>query len=441
MIGALLFAATAAAGALPPVTVARDSQASALQSLSASQMLSLADELLRRGSVGKCMQILDLLSRDPNPDVRNEARFRQAKILAAAHQQSRAAVLLRRILDDRPDAGPVRLELAGILDKMGDKEGAWRQLRAVQASGLPAAVARLVDRYSQALRASRPFGASFEIAVAPDSNINHATRSDTLGTIFGDFDIAKDSKAKSGTGVALNGQVFRRLALGADNSFVIRAAGLANLYRETRFNDIAVDAAAGPELRLGRSQLNLELGATQRWYGQKPYMRSERLGATWTRPVGSRMQVRLSGTAALVDNRFDDLEDGKSYSARIDLERALSATTGVGLNLGVTREALKDPGYSTAGWRAGLLAWHEIGRMTITAEAETGKLHADDRLVLFPEKRSDRYSRIALGATFRQLQFKGFAPVARFTIERNRSTIAFYDYHRVRTEMGVVRAF
>jgi hypothetical protein len=79
--------------------------------------------------------------------------------------------------------------------------------------------------------------------------------------------------------------------------------------------------------------------------------------------------------------------------------------------------------------------------MTLTAEAEFGRLHADERLLLFPDKRSERYSRLSLGTTFRQLEFRGFAPVARFSIERNRSTIAFYDFRRTRSELGFVRAF
>jgi len=39
------------------------------------------------------------------------------------------------------------------------------------------------------------------------------------------------------------------------------------------------------------------------------------------------------------------------------------------------------------------------------------------------------------------LQWHGFAPVTRFSIERNRSSIEFYDYRRTRSEVGVVRAF
>jgi hypothetical protein len=409
--------------------------------LTGTQMLSLAEQLQSRGSSAEASRIYELLVKDADSDIRNEARFRRARLLASGGKLTEAALLLREVVDERPDAAPVRFALAQLLDRMGDQEGALRQLRAAQASGLPPAAARLLDRYSQALRASRPLGASLEISLAPDSNINHATRSDTLGTIFGDFDIGKESKAKSGLGLSLRGQAFRRFAIGGDNALLVTLSSLADLYAKTQFNDIAVDLAAGPELRLGRNQLNLEIGATERWFGQKPYLRSARFGATWIRPVGTRTQLRLSGSAALVDNRFNDLEDGKTYSGRIAVEHALSATTGLGINASVGREAFADPGYSTRSWRAGVLGWHDIGRATVTAEAEIGRLSADERLALFPDKRSDRYSRLSLGVTFRQLQFQGFAPVARFTIERNRSTIEFYDWRRRRTEFGVVRAF
>ena len=62
-------------------------------------------------------------------------------------------------------------------------------------------------------------------------------------------------------------------------------------------------------------------------------------------------------------------------------------------------------------------------------------------LLLFPHKRGDRYSRFSFGASFRQLQFHGFAPVMRLSIERNRSSVEFYDYRRTRTEVGIARAF
>ena len=434
---AILLAAAAPGAAASQGEVSRDRVAY----LTSSQMFRLAEVAQARADLLTTSAVYVALEQNPDPDIRAEARFRHAKQLMGQGQNKEAALLLRALVDEKPKASVARLELAHALQLLGETEGALRELRAAQASGLPPAVARIVDRYSQSLRASRPRGASLEIALAPDSNINHATRSDTLGTIFGDFDIGKDSKAKSGTGLSLRGQAFRRIAIGGDNSLLLRLSGFADLYRKMRFNDVAADLAAGPELRLGRNQLNLELGATQRWYGQKPFMRSMRAGATWIRPVGTRTQLMATATAALVDNRFNDLEDGKAYSARIAVEHALSATTGIGVNAALGREALADPGYSTTNWRAGLLAWHDVGRATVTAEAEIGRLSADERLAVFPARRSDHYSRLSVGVTLRQLQFQGFAPVARFTVERNSSTIEFYDWRRRRTEFGVVRAF
>lgn len=437
-----LLLALALASGIPHAVQATvsNSQAAAMH-LSVPQTFRLAELIAAKGDFEGARKIYEALERNRDSDVRAEARFRDAKLLIEMKQTSAAAVRLRQILDEKPGATGVRLQLATLLDQLGDKEGAWRQIRAAQAAGLPPAVARLVDRYSEALRAQRAFGASFEVALAPDSNINRATRSDTLGTVLGDFEIDKDGKARSGTGLSLNGQLFRRLPLGSSADLLFRVSGFGNLYRQTQFNDIAADVAAGPELSLGRDRLQLEVGATQRWFGQKPFLRSARVGGTFAHQLGIRTLVRVTGSAAIVDNQMNDLQDGKVFSGQVGLERALSPTTGVAASFALDRQSLRDPGYSTMGWRAGLTAWRDMGRLTLTAGAEFGHLHADERLTLFPDRRADQFTRLSIGATFRQLQFGGFAPVARLSIERNRSSIAFYDYRRTRTEVGFVHAF
>lgn len=446
MLTMALLATVAAVSAQNPASVAAATPAPSTQPrtlrLTTAEMFRLAETASVNGDRQTVSAIYAALEENSDSDVRAEARFRRARQFIQQNRHQDAAVLLRRILDEKPEAIGVRLELANLLHLLGKSDAALRELRAAQAAGLPAAVARVVDRYSEAVRAARPMGASFEIAVATDSNFNHATRSDTLGTIFGDFDIGQDSKAKSGLGLSVRGQAYRRISLGnSDHNLLVRASGSADVYGKSSFNDIAADLAGGPEFRIGRNRINLELGATQRWFGQKSFMRSGRLAATWTRPLGSRTQLRINGSGALVDNQFNDLQDGQAYSAQLCVERALSATTGVAIHLGGDRQSLKDPGYSTTGWRAGLIGWRDVGRATLTAGVEIGRLKADERLALFPEQRSDRYSRLTFGTTFRQLTFKGFAPVARFTIERNRSTIEFYDYQRTRTEFAIVRAF
>ena len=64
---------------------------------------------------------------------------------------------------------------------------------------------------------------------------------------------------------------------------------------------------------------------------------------------------------------------------------------GGGVNVRRAPDA-RDPGYSTTGWRAGLSFWRDVGRLTLTAGGEVGRLKADERLSLFPSKREDRYS-------------------------------------------------
>jgi tetratricopeptide (TPR) repeat protein len=409
--------------------------------LNMEQVFSLADAAQERGDVRVAEAAYEALAHDPNKQVRAEALFRHAKLLAKAGRLESAATLFRTLLDERPDAIGARLELVRALDQMGDKDAAWRELRSAQASGLPSRVARLVDRYSVALRSARPMGASLEIAIAPDSNISRSTRSDTLGTVLGDFEIDDDSKAKSGLGLALRGQGYRRFGLGEGSSILVRASGFADLYKKSEFNDIALDVAAGPEFLAGRSRVQLELGATQRWFGQDPYLRSARVKGTWTLPVDRRSQLRIGASATLNDNQQNDLQDGKRFSAELAFERALSASMGAALTLSADREVARDPAYSTRGWRAGVMVWRDIGRTTFTAGVDFGQLRADDRLALFPDKRSDRYYRLSLGATLRQFTFAGFAPVTRLVIERNHSTIEFHDFKRTRTEFGVVRPF
>ena len=109
--------------------------------------------------------------------------------------------------------------------------------------------------------------------------------------------------------------------------------------------------------------------------------------------------------------------------------------------LGGNRYEARDKAYSTRSWRAGATAYREVGRMTWFAGVELGGLKADERLQLLPEVRTDKLLRVQLGAIHRQFTFAGFAPVTRLVIERNRSSVEFYDYRRTRTEIGISRAF
>ena len=409
--------------------------------LEASQVLMLAQRAEAQGAFSVAEEAYLALQGDPRSDVRAEALFRLGKLLASQGQLTPAAQAYRKLLDQKPDASRARLELAGILDKLGEADAALRELRAAQASGLPASVARLVDRYSDALRSRRPFGASVEVAIAPDSNISRATRSDSLGTVLGEFEIADAGKARSGIGLALRGQAFRRIALGGASALLVRLSGSADLYKQTQFNDLGLDIAAGPEFQLGKSRVALEAGATKRWFGLQSYSNSARFAASLRLPVNSTTQARFSTAAGLFANQANRLQAGKDLTGTIAVEHAIRADSGVAGSFSGGRFVARDAAYSTTSWRAGLLAWRDVGRSTVTTSVDFGQLQADERLALFPDRRRDKFTRLSLGATWRQLSFGGFAPVTRVVFERNRSSIEFYDFSRTRTEVGLARAF
>ena len=115
------------------------------QLLTTEQMLELATQAQARGDMAIAERVYRALADDPNPEVRVEAMFRHGKMLVQAGHLRDGGLMLRQVVDARPDAIAARLELARALDLLGDKDAAWREMRAVQSRGLPIEVARLVD--------------------------------------------------------------------------------------------------------------------------------------------------------------------------------------------------------------------------------------------------------------------------------------------------------
>ena len=409
--------------------------------LSASELFALAEEARERGDVATAESAYQALSADADVRIANEARFRLGMMLAGQGRLTAAALLFRNILDAQPNAQRVRLELARVLERMGDEAGARRALREAQAGGLPPQVARFVDLYSQALRARRPFGASFELALAPDSNINRATRSDTLGTVLGDFTLDEASRQQSGIGIALRGQAYGRVQVVQEANLLIRASGAADVYRDSTFSDLALAVSAGPELEFGRDRGTAEVGILSRWIGGVAYSSAATLTLTYLHPMDRQSQLRATAQGSSTTNMRNRLQSGLSYGLSLSYERALSARAGIAASVAIDRQDLRDPGYSTTMGRLSLSAYRDFGVVTGVASFEVAHLEADRRLFIFPDRRREDFYRGSLGATFRQLTLWGFAPLVRLSYERNKSSIEIYDYSRVRTELGVARAF
>ena len=440
---ALWLATLAAAG--PALAHMADGQPAAGPSashLSTAQMFALADRARDRGDYLTAEQAYRALAANPDADMRSEARFRLAMMLAdREHRYRDAAVELRRILDEKPDAGRVRLELARIDARLGRVKEAARELRAAEAGGLPPEVEQMVRFYAQALDTQRPAGGSIELLVAPDSNVNRATASNTLGTVIGDFTLNRDARAHSGVGAAVRGQAYARLAVSNRTSLLARLSGSANLYRASQFDDVVLAPQVGPEFDWGRDKLSLGAGPAWRWYGMRPYTTSLAASADWQHRIGPRGQLRIGATAAHIGNRFDRLESSDAASLTVGVDRAFSSRFGGGVQISANRQDAREPGYATAGGSIGAYLFHELGRTTVAANLGYSHLEADRRLALFPERRVDNGFSGVISGIFRQVRIGAISPVIRLRYERNVSRIQLYDYRRFAGELGLATAF
>ena len=405
------------------------------------QLFDLAEQAKSKGRIADAEALYQALAQDPDPQVRAEARFRHAMMLAGLRRYKPAAVLLRALLDEQPGAARARLELARILALMGDESAARRELRQAQAQGLPPDVALVVDQFARALHSTQRFGGSLALAMAPDSNINRATASQTLDTIIAPLTLSKNARQQSGLGLDGAAQAFARVPLAADLDLVPRVSAQADVYRQSQFDDVSGSALVGLEWRDGRDRISPSLGATWRWYGGAVYAHTQTIALDWIHPIGSRTQVDVQASAARARYDLNPLQTGGLFAASASYERALTPSSGVSFTVDGARETARDAGYAT--WSGGgtALAWRDLGRATVFASLSGHRLESDARLFLFTDRRREWLITAAAGATVRRLTWNGFAPLVRISYERNFSTVALYDYRRVATSFGVTRAF
>jgi outer membrane protein len=416
--------------------------AEARTGLSAAEVMAIAERAEAAGDTASAIAAYGALANDPDVDVRNEARFRHGRLLAASGDLSGAALLYRRILDEKPDAARVRIELAAVLARMGDEAAARRELRQAQATGLPAEVALAVDQFAAALRARKPFGASLSVAIVPDSNINRATSRETLDTIVAPLELSQDAREQSGLGVRVGGQVYARVPLAANLTLVPRVSGQAELYRQSQFNDVSISTAVGLEWTAGRrDRLQPALAHTNRYYGGELYAQTSSAVLNWVHGLGRSAQLDTTATAARADYRTNDLQDGWLLDVSATYEQALSARSGFGVTLSATRQTARDPGYATISGGISAVYGREVGAASLFANVGVRQLEADERLFLFSDRRREWLYSAGAGGSFRKLAIAGFAPLVRLSYERNVSTVGIYDYSRFAADFGITRAF
>ena len=385
--------------------------------------------------------MLRSLTGNRDADVRAEARFRLGNLRQNLGDLAGAAQAYRDLLDEKPDATPVRLELARVLSRMGQEDAASSQLRRASSAGLPDDVARIVDQFQSSLRSRRRLGGSIEIGLSPDSNINRANGNDTIDVGSTPFDLSRDAQAQSGLGATIAAQQYWRPAITANTNLLVMMNGSANLYRRSRFNDLGLSLSAGPELLRGSSRFRPAANLGRRWFGGKHYSDSYGVSLNWLRPLNRVSQIQLDLALQQTGFRINPAMTGRATSAVVRYERALSPRLFGRLSSRIDRQAARDPAFAT--WSAGgeLLLSRDVGRQTVYGRGNYTRVRGGAPFSFPPARRNDRLVDVEVGVIVRNLSYWGLAPVVRVRHTDNHSPVFFYDFKRSSVAFGLTREF
>jgi tetratricopeptide (TPR) repeat protein len=440
LIGGLALAPLSAA--TPAVTTAStaSNQGVRLEHLSVDDVLAIAGNLVDAGRYDEAQALLDKLAQDNTGGIERDFL---AGLIALAHKDyGRAEQLFRKILEGNRNLLRVRLELARTLFLERKDEQADYQFRLAIADHPPEAVAVNIARFREAIRQRRAWRVNVDFGIAPDNNINSATSKKQVD-IFGiRFKLNPDARAKSGVGNFVGGDVSLRLLRDQAVPVYLAVYGRAVRYPDHAYNDVYVGGEAGPEFRLNGGRLRTTGTLFQRWYGGKPLATSYGARLDYEKVIGGKWGVEA--TLALHRDDYADRRDLDSWNLEtgITANRALNAsTTGFGYIL-LRRSTATDDGYSYWNARLGLGVLKEIfWGLRPQVSLEVGRQVNDAPMPLFGRKRSDWTVQASASIYKRDWNIVGFAPTLKLTYNRDFSTIALYDLHRLRAEFGLTKAF
>jgi tetratricopeptide (TPR) repeat protein len=410
--------------------------------LTPEQMFVLAEQLTLAHRLREAISILVPLTNNRSADYRAEARARIARLYLALGEKRQAAAWFQKLLDEKPGAAAVRIELANVLLELNDSNGARRQFRRAAASrGLPDDVARALGRAGAALLDSAPVQVSMRVGLAPNTNVNYATQAQTVDIYGLPFTLSQSARAQSGVGLISSGDIVVQHRLDASSRLIAEISTDGTFYRNSTFNDVALTGSLGPEIASQLSLFHPAIVIGERWYGAQRLYTLYGLSLAIRQALSNTAQASLTVSESHLDYAYRPDLSGQVSSAGLAYERALSPRTSLRLGLTASRMQASDPAQST--YSAGIdgALSRDVGRFIAFSRLGFSRTIGDAPFSYLGVGRNDTLGEAELGLIYKRISLWGFSPQLRVKYTQNRSPVAFYAYRQTRFELSLAKTF
>lgn len=396
--------------------------------------------LIDHGQYDQARQLAAHVSKDAATD-KLTLDFTNALILKHQGKLKEAAARMRDILSSHPNLTRVRQELADTLYLMGDDDAAKFHFKLLEESTQSPVLRDFYNRFLTAIQLKRPWSFNGYVALAPNTNINHGVNGQII-TIGGVPFHANGNQKKSGVGFAFGANGAYRFDLSKQWSVTLGESFAGNLYKYHQFDYLVSNSFADLAYTIGTWRLSAGVVGDRVVYGLKGY--------NWD--VGPQVSLRKSfgragtliATAAWKRIVYDKITAYSGNETDVGLRYLYavnsSTTLGGGFVFSDTDARVSFNAYR--GYQPILqfykeLPWGILANAQVSYQWRTYR----SNFPLMGHPRDDRQLILDVGATFRKLAFKGFAPRIEYTYVRNYSNVSLYSYSSQGVGVYVTKKF
>jgi outer membrane protein len=380
------------------------------------------------------------------PHAENRTFYINGIILKSRGDLTGAAKQFRAALSNDPSLTLVRSELAATLVALEQDDSAKHHLKLLAAEAPTQEEAAGIRSFIEQVDSRKPYKINGFVSLAPSSNLNYGSKRKTVySPVFNDnLAIDKESRAKSGLGVAggVNGAYTQRL--GNDLTFLAAGGASASVYDNSEFNSYGFSQTA--ELRHAIEHGYVSLGAV----GSQS-LSNDDFGLSYI-SYGPRVAFNLqvapqdSVNASVVHEWRNSLHSDGIESTVVMVNGAwthgfdASFNTTVFAGYDVINTKFDETSYTTKS--AGLSIYKEMPfGITTNLTGRAARSNFKGYSNLGGAFREDTRLSGSIELTKRDWNWMGFAPSLEYSYTENLSNINLYDFNAHAVDFRLTKEF